>query len=276
MLNDDQKARLRDRGVLHLPGFLLEAAFRPVRERVERVMLDEGHFDGTDWIVPAERPKWPNGGFAGKRIKKAKELRLLDTEDLRATIQDLLDGEDLFTFMDRPQPLFTLNNADEWFLPSTIWHVDLPRFAGCDEPVAEGGVAPTVDSVIEVVADESTDPEPDILGAGADREQEGRQEPETGPESGPERSVPRAQAGTPVFPCGDPATPVDGTAGPEPCPPLGGGGGAIASGSPGRTRTCDQSVNSRSLYQLSYRGTDRKSTRLNSSHSSVSRMPSSA
>ena len=26
-------------------------------------------------------------------------------------------------------------------------------------------------------------------------------------------------------------------------------------GSPGRTRTCDQSVNSRSLYQLSYRGT---------------------
>ena len=134
MLNDDQKARLRDRGVLYLPGFLPGAAFRPVRERVERVMLDEGHFDGTDWIVPAERPKWPNGGFAGKRIKKAKELRLLDTEDLRATIQDLLDGEDLFTFMDRPQPLFTLNNADEWFLPSTIWHVDLPWFAGCDEP----------------------------------------------------------------------------------------------------------------------------------------------
>ena len=134
MLNDDQKARLRDRGALHLPGFLPEEAFRPVRERVERVMLDEGHFDGTDWIVPAERPKWPNGGFAGKRIKKAKELRLLDTEDLRATIQDLLDGEDLFTFMDRPQPLFTLNNADEWFLPSTIWHIDLPRFAGCDEP----------------------------------------------------------------------------------------------------------------------------------------------
>jgi len=27
-------------------------------------------------------------------------------------------------------------------------------------------------------------------------------------------------------------------------------------GSPGRTRTCDQPVNSRLLYQLSYRGTD--------------------
>jgi hypothetical protein len=26
-------------------------------------------------------------------------------------------------------------------------------------------------------------------------------------------------------------------------------------GSPGRTRTCDHSVNSRTLYQLSYRGT---------------------
>ena len=27
-------------------------------------------------------------------------------------------------------------------------------------------------------------------------------------------------------------------------------------GSPGRTRTCDKAVNSRLLYQLSYRGTD--------------------
>ena len=29
-----------------------------------------------------------------------------------------------------------------------------------------------------------------------------------------------------------------------------------ANGSPGRTRTCDKAVNSRLLYQLSYRGTD--------------------
>jgi hypothetical protein len=28
----------------------------------------------------------------------------------------------------------------------------------------------------------------------------------------------------------------------------------VGGGSPGRTRTCDHSVNSRTLYQLSYRG----------------------
>ncbi len=134
MLNSEEKARLRERGVLKLPGFLPEESVRPARERIERILSDEGHYDGNTWRPPAERPDWPAGSFASKRIKKAKELKYLQTDELQATIRDLMDGEALFSFMEHPQTLFTLNNADQWFLPATLWHVDLPRFAGCPEP----------------------------------------------------------------------------------------------------------------------------------------------
>ena len=36
----------------------------------------------------------------------------------------------------------------------------------------------------------------------------------------------------------------------------------MKSGSPGRTRTCDKAVNSRLLYQLSYRGTMARAARV--------------
>lgn len=138
MLTQDQKTELRERGVLFLPGLLPPAAYTPARDAVRAKLAKQGLWDGRCWqIDSADCPAWPGAGPIGKSLKKLKATEALITPELRSLMCELLGGNSdrpFERYMTYPQILFSLPHGIDWFLPHSIWHVDMPGIAGIDEP----------------------------------------------------------------------------------------------------------------------------------------------
>lgn len=139
MLSFDQKTELREKGVLFLPGLLPPDAYVPAQEAVRAKLAKQGIWDGSGWRLDAtECPAWPGAGPLGKSLKKLKATQALITVEFCALMNDLLGCEELGrsfeTFMGYPQILFSLPHGIDWFLPHSIWHVDMPGIGGIDEP----------------------------------------------------------------------------------------------------------------------------------------------
>lgn len=149
MLAAAQIATFRDRGLLRLDRFLPRDVVDEARFAVRGSLTRQGLLTDGRWTLPSPRPIWPDGGrIAGKDANLGRAKALL-TGDMVSAVQDLESDVDLTDRKGDMQVLFTLPNADAWFTPATIWHVDAPRLttAGCPgvqvftflEPTEPGG-----------------------------------------------------------------------------------------------------------------------------------------
>jgi len=105
-----------DRGCVHVPGLLPTDVVGPAYARVRSVL---------DRCKPDE----PSNATR-KRLKplsKLPEFSALLTHELRAHAVELAGGQELDEPLDRPQILYTPPDADQWTVPHTIWHLDVPR-----------------------------------------------------------------------------------------------------------------------------------------------------
>ena len=119
MLPPDQHDRFRRHGLVHLDRFLppdeVEAACA-----VTRRIFDEAETNDS------EQPLVPPKGKL-RRASESGPVRGLFTAALMSAIVELAGGRPVRSMGNRPQFLITMPNAEEWTVPPTIWHVDLPR-----------------------------------------------------------------------------------------------------------------------------------------------------
>ncbi|MCY4056965.1 MAG: phytanoyl-CoA dioxygenase family protein [Gammaproteobacteria bacterium] len=119
MLSPEQHDCFRRQGLVHLGAFL-------PRDRVDtawtvtRRVFDEAETNGSAQVaVP------PKGKLRG--ASESEPIRGLFTAALMNAIVELAGGRSVRPMGNRPQFLVTMPNAEEWTVPPTIWHVDLPR-----------------------------------------------------------------------------------------------------------------------------------------------------
>lgn len=154
----DQKARreFAERGVVRIEGLIPEAAIAPNRERVYGILEDAGVWRDGRWVFDDERGEnrtpgkfhWlaPTKHLPMRRIRdcaKSAAFRAMFLSDALAAAKELA-GERLCTnkppasgaadAFSRPQLLFTPPGADHWFVPNTIWHLDVPRLGEAGAP----------------------------------------------------------------------------------------------------------------------------------------------
>ena len=119
MLSPDQHDRFRSHGLVHLDAFL-------PRDRVDaacaatRRIFDEAETNGS-----AQAAVPPKGKLRG--ASESEPIRGLFTAALMNAIVELAGGRSVRPMGGRPQFLVTMPNAEEWTVPPTVWHVDLPR-----------------------------------------------------------------------------------------------------------------------------------------------------
>ena len=119
MLSPVQHDRFRRQGLVHLDAFLprdeVDAACA-----VTRRVFHEAKTNGSEQpVVP------PKGKLRG--VSESAPIRGLFTAPLMNAIVELAGGRSVRPLGNRPQFLITMPNAEEWTVPPTIWHVDLPR-----------------------------------------------------------------------------------------------------------------------------------------------------
>ncbi|MXY51595.1 MAG: phytanoyl-CoA dioxygenase family protein [Gammaproteobacteria bacterium] len=154
----DEKTRreFAERGVVRIAGLIPEAAIAPNRERVYSILEDAGVWQDGRWVVDDERGEnrtpgkfhWlaPTKYLPMRRIRdcaKSTAFRAMFLSDALAAAKELA-GERLCTSkppasgaadaFSRPQLLFTPPGADHWFVPNTIWHLDVPRLGEAGAP----------------------------------------------------------------------------------------------------------------------------------------------
>lgn len=121
MLSPEQHDRFRCQGLVHLEALLpgdTVAAACAVTKQV---------FDEADTRVDGSAP---HGVPPKGKLRAASEsgpVRGLFTRELMDAIVELAGGRSVRPMGGRPQYLVTMPNAEEWTVPPTIWHVDLPR-----------------------------------------------------------------------------------------------------------------------------------------------------
>ena len=121
MLSPEQHHRFSHQGLVHLEGLLPADQVAAACAATRRV------FDEADASVDGSaRPAVPPKG----KLRGASEsgpVRGLFTVELMDTIVELAGGRSVRPMGNRGQYLVTMPNADEWTVPPTVWHVDLPR-----------------------------------------------------------------------------------------------------------------------------------------------------
>ena len=129
MTTVDQRARFRAQGLIRLDRFLPTETVTRGREDVLRRLERQGVWKGGAWHFDRLPPStMPQPGVSLLRAtKRAKVFGELMVPELFAAVADLLDGRPSFPMTDYGQVLFTLPNAASWTVPSTVWHVDIPR-----------------------------------------------------------------------------------------------------------------------------------------------------
>ncbi|MYD99311.1 MAG: hypothetical protein F4X98_18255 [Gammaproteobacteria bacterium] len=114
VLTRDQQESFRSRGLLHVEGLL------PV-DRVEEAHAAAMHA----FEAPANRPH--KGKLRG--ASQSRPVRDLLSSELLGVVEELTCGRSVRPMGGRPQLLVTMPNAQDWAVPSTVWHVDTPRVA---------------------------------------------------------------------------------------------------------------------------------------------------
>ena len=121
MLSPEQHHRFSHQGLVHLEGFLPADQVAAACAATRRV-FDEADANVDGSARPAVPPK---GKLRG--ASESGPLRGLFTVELVDTIVELAGGRSVRPMGNRGQYLVTMPNADEWTVPPTVWHVDLPR-----------------------------------------------------------------------------------------------------------------------------------------------------
>lgn len=121
MLAPEQHDRFRRQGLVHLDAFLPRNEVDAACAVTRRVFGEaQTQVNGTTQpVVPAK------GKLRG--ASESGPVRSLFTPALMDAIVELAGGRSIRPMGNRPQFLVTMPNAEEWTVPPTIWHVDLPR-----------------------------------------------------------------------------------------------------------------------------------------------------
>ena len=121
MLSAEQHRCFSHRGLVHLEGLLPADKVSAACAATRRV-FDEAAANVDGSARPAVPPK-----LKLRRASESGPVRGLFTVELMDTIVELAGGRSVRPMGNRGQYLVTMPNADEWSVPPTIWHVDLPR-----------------------------------------------------------------------------------------------------------------------------------------------------
>ena len=136
MLNSAQLEEFHSRGLLRIEHLIGTSEVTAARDAVLRALEKKGVRVNDAWdlsrIPFTERPG--AGSDLVRGAKHAGALKELITPALCAAISKITDFRKTRAMTDRPQLLFTLPNAKAWRLPSTIWHLDVPRLPGIGLP----------------------------------------------------------------------------------------------------------------------------------------------
>lgn len=155
-IDDAIRQEFAERGVVRVAALIPDAVVAPNRDRVHSILEDAGVWQGGRWIANDEHDEsqapskfdWlvPTGSLPMRRIRdcaKSKAFRAMFADDTLAAAKEL-GGERMFTnepppsgaaeALSRPQLLFTPPGARNWFVPNTIWHVDVPRLGKAGPP----------------------------------------------------------------------------------------------------------------------------------------------
>ena len=129
------KETFHDRGVLYLEQLISATKVRPARRAIQQRMEHAGIWKNGTWSVDHLRNAPLNEGATfSRKLKGCREFDDLVAGEIPEIVSHLLDGQDTFTGMAVPQPLFTLPNAESWTVPYDSWHLDAPRLPNWDIP----------------------------------------------------------------------------------------------------------------------------------------------
>lgn len=128
----------RRRGIVKLPGLLEADLLQPVLDRLYRTLERAELCEGRSWT--AERLCDPDAYFAFQsKLQKRLKASIQETMKTRRLpelhpVAEVLAQDELQTLVELPQLLFTAPNAHQWSLPTSMWHVDVPRLGGIECP----------------------------------------------------------------------------------------------------------------------------------------------
>jgi hypothetical protein len=132
-LTQRQREQFDLAGVLHLPQLFSPKLLERAQAAVRRKLATCGLWSDGAWHLDAiPRPVWPDNGWKSpsKTLadRRSDVAALLEDVGLQGGVNSLLDGRPFERSAVSPHLLFTLPNAERWFLPS-LWHIDAPRLA---------------------------------------------------------------------------------------------------------------------------------------------------
>ena len=134
-LTDSERESFRSRGVLRLSGLLQPEKVTRARDTVRARMRLAGIWKENAWYVDHLRDAPINEGAKyARKLKGCPEFMELVTDEIPWIVSQLIDGQKTFSGMDVPQPLFTLPNTENWNVPHSCWHLDVPRLPNCGVP----------------------------------------------------------------------------------------------------------------------------------------------
>lgn len=136
MLTPKQLSEFEDRGLVRVAGLLPLERVAILRDALITHLERKGlwHEGGWSPSLPSLDAS-PAAGFKlAREIKRHPALRELIAPEVLDVIGQLTGGKPVRPMMDAAQVLFTLPNANDWSVPSSVWHLDLPRLPGAGLP----------------------------------------------------------------------------------------------------------------------------------------------
>jgi hypothetical protein len=132
MLTIEQLTEFEDRGLVRVAGLLPLARVAILRDALITHLERKGLWHNGGWSPSLPRfEEAPAAGFKlAREVKHHPALKELIAPEVMDAIGQLTGGKPVRAMMDAAQVLFTLPNARDWSVPSTVWHLDLPRLPG--------------------------------------------------------------------------------------------------------------------------------------------------
>ena len=120
------------RGLVKKSGLIATSEASELRRLIEQVLERSGVCEGGRWSLPIlQTPEdyLEVQSPLQKKLKQstAKQITRLNLPEI-SKFAEKIAGEPLFNMVEKPQLLFTPPNAERWYIPSKVWHVDSPRF----------------------------------------------------------------------------------------------------------------------------------------------------
>ena len=134
MISAEEKELFQTHGLLRVENFLPVEMVTKAREAMMHYLSAEGLWRGDGSHLESLAAKASNGPKVIASPKVSPLIGELITDAMRQATTELADGQGLFAQGDYPHILFTPPNATEWFVPHSVWHVDVPRMPNCPMP----------------------------------------------------------------------------------------------------------------------------------------------